>query len=72
LVRLCDMGDRWLNEYRTLVEWYLQEKSEVLLFVPVSTSHIPRGEITLGFALYLKRRHNFRGVFRVRLLGPTD
>jgi hypothetical protein len=27
------MDDRWLNEYKTLVELYLQEKSEVVLLV---------------------------------------
>ena len=44
LLWLCGISDRWMNLYRTLVEWYRQEKMKYLekpAMVPLCLPHIP-------------------------------
>jgi len=41
LLRLYSVGDTWMNKYGALVEWYCQEKPEVLTEKPVPVTLNP-------------------------------
>ena len=71
MLRLCGIGDRWMNEHGATVKLYWQVKTEVLVEKYVSLSFCP-SQIPHGLVWNWKRASAVRGRRLIRSVLPTQ